>query len=83
MIKKPTEEEEANFTPMPEFTKGKAIPIGGIKNFMEGHLYIAEKARLSISGNEYGFLGGRWHAEKKYYLTILIIKYQFLTLYLM
>ena len=31
---------------------------------MEGHLYITEKDNLSISGNEDGFLGGRWHAEK-------------------
>jgi hypothetical protein len=49
---------------MPNFQKGKSIPIGGINNYMEGHLFIESQENISKNSKVDGFLGGRWHAEK-------------------
>jgi len=49
---------------MPNFQEGKSIPAGGLNNFMQGHLFIADKSQVNKTGNNQGFLGGRWHAEK-------------------
>ncbi|MGS0690430.1 hypothetical protein [Shewanella sp. 30m-9] len=49
---------------MPNFQKGKSIPIGGINNYMEGHLFIESQENFSKNSKVDGFLGGRWHAEK-------------------
>jgi len=43
VITKPTDEGQITLSVMPQYSKGKAIPLGGINNFMEGHLFIEEK----------------------------------------
>lgn len=63
-ITKIADGEQFILTRMPEFQEGSKIPLGGINNFMEGHLFVAPKDELSIGDNVDGFLGGRWHAEK-------------------
>lgn len=49
---------------MPTFKEGQSIPKGGMNNFMQGHLFIQPKEKISPLGDIDGFLGGRWHAEK-------------------
>lgn len=64
-IKKNTGKEEVTLTPMPKFQPDASIPLAGLNNFMEGHLFVVPQAELRGLGPRLnGFLGGRWHAEK-------------------
>lgn len=63
-IKKTFDGKEFILTEMPEFQESSFIPLGGIQNLMEGHLFIAAKEKLQVGEPVDGFLGGRWHAEK-------------------
>ena len=56
--------EEIVLSQMPEFMKNYSIPKSGLNNFLEEHLFIVPKSRISHSEGYDGFLGGRWHAEK-------------------
>ncbi|WP_299771914.1 hypothetical protein [uncultured Pseudoteredinibacter sp.] len=64
-IEKASKRGPVKLSSMPNFSKGKAIPKGGLNNFMEGHLFIAPSSKIDDGKLGYdGFLGGRWHAEK-------------------
>lgn len=64
-ISKQSDQGLVTLTPMPAFLPESSIPLGGINNFLEGHLSVAPNAKITGKYGLYdGFLGGRWHAEK-------------------
>lgn len=54
---------------MPKYSIKKGIPVGGLNNFMQGKLFVVPKSEIDNESLYDGFLGARWHAEKKVYIN--------------
>lgn len=57
---------------MPQFSDSASVPLAGLNNALRGKLVVVPKDKLSTNGEDDGFFGGRWHAEK-------IIDFNYLT----